>query len=127
VSLDLTSEFAFMDGLPKREKNHRMKLLDVLTELEARAKSKGPVVPQSLAAEIIGVSRQRVGALIEAGRIEAFTLNGSRFVFVRSLHDFLKAGPRPPGRPWPSRIAAAFKAGAHLGDAIADACEGTEK
>lgn len=127
MSLDLTSEFAFMDGLPKREKTHRMKLLDVLAELEARSKIKGPVVPQSLAAEIIGVSRQRVAQFIDEGRIDAFTLNGSRFVFVRSLHDFLKAGPRPPGRPWPSRMASAFKAGLHLGEAISDACDGTER
>lgn len=104
-----------------------MKLLDVLAELDARSKSKGPVVPQSLAAEIMGVSRQRVGALVDDGRLEAFDLNGSRFVFLRSLHDYLKEGPRPTGRPRKSKVVAAIKAGFYLGEAIGDACEGVEK
>lgn len=117
------AEFPFVAELPKREKTRRMKLLEVLDILEARTKEKGPVIPQSLAAEILGVTRQRVAQFVDSGRIEAFLLNGTRFVYLRSFLEFCKED-RPTGRPTNSKFLAAVKAGKHTGLAIASAMEG---
>ena len=115
------SEFPFVASLPKREKSRRMQMMEVLGILEERTKERGPVIPQTLAAELLGVSRQRVGQLMEEGRIESFLLNGTRFVFLKSFFEFCRE-ERSPGRP---RKVGALKAGIAIGSAIADACDGT--
>lgn len=116
------SEFPFVQELPKREKSRRMKLLDVLEQLEERTRQKGPVIPQTLAAEILGISRQRVGQLVEADRIESFLLNGTRFVFLKSFVEFCQEEKRTGGRP-PKKVGL-LRRGKVLGEALADAMLG---
>lgn len=121
------AEFPFVQDLPKREKTRRMKLMEVLEALEARTKEKGPVIPQSLAAEILGVSRARVSQLVDEGRMDSFLLNGSRFIFARSFQEFCKED-RPTGRPPKlgkiELLKKVAKNANHMGEAIADAMEG---
>ncbi len=116
------SEFPFVQELPKREKSRRMKLLDVLEQLEERTRHKGPVIPQTLAAEILGISRQRVGQLVEAQRIESCLLNGTRFVFLKSFVQFCQEEKRGPGRPL--KAVSPLKRGKLLGEALSDAALG---
>jgi len=49
----------------------------------------GGLATQAMVAESLGVSRARVGQLVEAGRLATVTCNGRRYVSVQSLELFL--------------------------------------
>lgn len=62
----------------------------------------GPLLTPSLAAEALGISRQRLHVLINADRIATIDVAGERFVPASAV-DLFKAEPaRHGGRPWPS-------------------------
>lgn len=123
-AVNMVAEFPFVGELPKREKTRRMKLVEAIEQLEARTREKGPVIPQSLAAEILGVSRARICQLVDAGRIESFLLNGTRFLFAKSFLEFCKED-RPTGIQRGTRLKETMKASWHMGRALADVAEGT--
>jgi hypothetical protein len=123
-ALAIAGEFPFVASLPKREKTKRMKLLEVIDALEAVQVEKGPVIPQSLAAEILGVSRARICQLVDEGRLESFDLNGTRFVFAKSFLEFCKED-RPTGIQR-GKAYSTLKASVHWGKAMAEASLGEE-
>lgn len=92
------AEFPFTAELPKRERTRLQTLWDNLAEIRAVVESKGMVIPASLAAKVLGVSRQRVFQLIEDGRLENVEMNGHNFVTEASVIQFAKA-ERKTGRP----------------------------
>lgn len=112
------AEFPFVEELPKREKGKIAKILDVFEELERVTKERGPMIPQTLAGDFLGVSRQRVGQLMDQGRLVFHEINGERFLFLSSLMEFAKQERRGPGRPKRSLVAAAMAGGEALGEAV---------
>ena len=92
------SDFPFVADLPKREKSARAKLLDAMDEVARVTAERGPLIPQSLAAEFLGLSSQRVSTLITTGRVEAVDVHGRRFVVMNSFREFAKI-ERRNGRP----------------------------
>jgi excisionase family DNA binding protein len=70
----------------------------VLRELAEVFDKHGPVVPQHMVAKLLGVSRQRVGNLVDEGRIAVVRLGGHQFVPYEALRYFL-ADERKNGRP----------------------------
>ena len=93
------TEFPFVEALPKREKSKLSKLWDELKEVKRLADEKGVIVPQHMAAGLLGLSKQRIGQLIDDGRLEGILIHGTRFVTENSIREFAgterKAG-RPP-------------------------------
>lgn len=91
-------EFPFVASLPLREKSKVRKLWDKFNECRAAAKKHGLLVPQVLAAELCGVSRQRIHTLCNEGRLEVVDLCGTRFVTEKSVIAYAES-ERGNGRP----------------------------
>lgn len=91
------AEFPFVEGLPKRERSRLGLVWDRFQEFSKAAEGKGVLLPARLAAEIIGVSRQRVQELMELGRLEVLELSGERFVTEESVVAYAKS-ERKAGR-----------------------------
>jgi len=92
------TEFPFVADLPKRERSKVGKLWDTFRELSRTLDAKGNVVPQGFAADLLGVSPQRVGQLLDAGKLEPVTVGGRRFVTEASILAHA-ATERKTGRP----------------------------
>jgi hypothetical protein len=92
------ADFPFVADLPKREKSKVAKALDAMAELETITAERGPLIPQAVAAKIVGVSGTRIGQLLDAGAMDFHTVNGDRYIFVRSFREFAKR-ERKTGRP----------------------------
>jgi excisionase family DNA binding protein len=96
AAMQVTAEqMELLAGFPV-EKVRRPSLLRELAEVFDRH---GPVVPQHMVAKLLGVSRQRVGQLVEAGRIAVVRLAGHQYVPYDALRYFL-AEERKNGRPF---------------------------
>jgi len=91
-------EFPFVDSMPKREKSRMQRVWDHFQEVKSIVAEKGMVVPQHLVAELLGVSRQRVGELTDRGRFEVVVIGGVRYLTERSVIAFAKE-ERKNGRP----------------------------
>ena len=101
VVTELT-DFPFVADLPKREKSKVSKALDAMDELESIVAERGPLIPQAMGAKVVGVSSARICQLVDAGAIDTYTVNGDRFLFVRSFREFCKRerkNGRPPTQP----------------------------
>jgi len=92
------NEFPFVAALPKREKSKMAKLWDSFREVKAITDEKGMLLPQKFAADLIGVSRQRVQELVEDGRLERVDLRGHPFITEKSMIAFAQS-ERKNGRP----------------------------
>lgn len=92
-------DFPFVATLPKTEKTRVVKLWDHFRELKHIVAEKGMIIPQHLAAELLGVSKQRVNELVDAGRFEVVMVGGVRYVTEDSVVRFAKE-ERKAGRPF---------------------------
>lgn len=92
------TEFPFMAEVPKSEKSKLAKVWDHFKAVSAVVEKKGMLVPQHLAAELLGVSRQRIWVLANEGRLEGIELGGIRYVTEDSVIAFAKL-ERKAGRP----------------------------
>lgn len=92
------AEFPFTSELPKRQRTRLQSLWDQLSEIRAVVESKGMLIPASMAAKVLGVSRQRVHDLIKEGRLENVEMNGHNFITEASVVDYAKS-ERKAGRP----------------------------
>lgn len=91
-------EMPFMDALPKRQKSKVEKVWDALKELAAVESQHGRLIPQSIAAKLLNVSRQRTNELVDLGRLESFEVFGVRMVTENSVVSFAQS-ERKSGRP----------------------------
>ena len=92
------NEFPFVAELPKREKSKLADLWDRFQEVKAITDKKGMIVPPIVAAELLGVSRQRIWQLMEGGRLARLEWRGQVFVTERDLMEFAES-ERKTGRP----------------------------
>ena len=91
------SEFAFVDGLPKREKTRLAKLWEVVKEVTALQEEHGPIINQAMVAAVLGVSKQRVAQLIDQGMFQCVPMAGTRMVTLRSLEAYCTQADRTTG------------------------------
>jgi len=92
------TEFPFVETLPKREKTKLAKLWDHLAAVKRIIDEKGTVLPQHMVADLLDLSRSRIGQLIDDGRLEAVEIHGFRYVTETSVVSFAKE-ERKNGRP----------------------------
>lgn len=85
------TEFPFVEALPKRERSKLSKLWDHFQEVRAAAKEHGTLLPQYYAAQLLGVSRQRVHVLVNEGRLHTVVVGGLRYVTEASMIEFARA------------------------------------
>lgn len=93
-----TSEFPFVQELPKRERSKLATLWDLLLESRAAVQEHGTPIPVGFAADLLGVSKQRVSELLDQGKLTSVMLHDRRFVGENSLIAWAKA-ERIVGRP----------------------------
>jgi hypothetical protein len=91
-------DFPFVEQLPKREKSRLAKLWDHFTEVREASKVHGMLVPMTMAADLAGVSKQRILQIIEDGRLVRIEVNGHPFITENSFVEWAK-GERKAGRP----------------------------
>jgi len=91
-------EMPFVSSLPKREKSKVEKVWDVLRELAQFESIHGRLLPQTFAAKLLNVSRQRVCELADLGRLETFEVSGVRMVTENSIVAYAQS-ERKAGRP----------------------------
>lgn len=112
------TEFPFVETLPKREKSKLGKLWDHLSTVKQIVDEKGLILPQHMVADLLDLSRARVGQLIDDGRLEAVVVHGVRYVTEVSVVSFAKE-ERKTGRPlkcldnqgiWQASVSAARRA-----------------
>lgn len=99
----INPEFGFVETLPQGVATEAKRGIEafkvVVRDYEEAQAKHGLLVPITTVAEALGVSPQRVTMLIDDGRIAAVTVTGRRWAVAQSVVDYLKAGPRPTGRP----------------------------
>jgi hypothetical protein len=91
-------DFPFVETLPKREKSRLRKLWDHFQEAKAIAAEHGMLVPCPVAAQIVGVSRQRIDQLCADGLLRLVQLGGHNYVTENSLVAWAQT-ERKQGRP----------------------------
>lgn len=94
----MPSEFPFVQQLPQREKSKLVKLWDHFAAVRMAIDQHGMLVPVSLAAELAGVSRQRIDQLVDSDRLVRIELNGHPFITENSFVQWAKS-ERKNGRP----------------------------
>ena len=95
---ECVNEFPFVQELPKRERGKLLRAWDHFEELTRVTEQEGMLRPQVFAAKALGVSRQRVYQLVEAGGLKAVMVGSERFVTANSVVEFAKS-ERKAGRP----------------------------
>jgi hypothetical protein len=93
------TEFPFVQALPKREKSRLGRLWDHFQEVRAAVKENGALLPQHYAADLLGLSRQRVHVLVNEGKLKSIEVGGLRYVTESSLVAWAQAERDKGGRP----------------------------
>jgi hypothetical protein len=78
-------EMPYIGSLTVKEKSKVAKLWEHLTEVRKITEQKGTILPQHLVADILQISKQRVGQLVDDGRLEAVEVHGVRYVTADSV------------------------------------------
>lgn len=97
--MDATVEFPFVDRLPKREQSKLSRIWAHFEELLKLRAKHGALIPPNVAAEMLGVSYQRVHQLIQEGRLERVNFLGHGTVTEVSIREYAKANRGKGGRP----------------------------
>jgi len=98
VSDVLTTDFPFVEQLPKREKGKVAKLWDQFEVMREAIAKHGCLVPIALAAKLGNVSNQRIHQLMDAGTLERIEIDGHPFISETSMLNWVSA-ERKAGRP----------------------------
>ena len=91
--------FGFVSDIPVTEKSELGKVLDVMKEFREVTAQRGPVIPVTVAAEMLGVSRSRVCQFMDSGRLQYYVLGDMRHPFLNSVEAFLRQPRLKGGRP----------------------------
>lgn len=91
-------EMPFVQDLPKREKSKLENVWEAFEEISRVVSEKGMLIPQTFAATLLGISRQRVNELVDLGGLESHVVNGVRFVTENSVVAYAQR-ERKAGRP----------------------------
>lgn len=87
-----------MEDVSKREASRIVSVWDCILGLVAGSKEHGVLIPVSLAAKSLNVSRTRVDELIADGKLQRVDVYDHVFVGSNSLALYARS-PRLPGRP----------------------------
>jgi len=88
-----------MSELPKKEKGKLQSLWDHYSEVSKLVEHYGMLIPCSFAAQLAGVTKQRIHQLCDKDQLHAVHLNGLRFVTEASFLDWMRSEHKN-GRPF---------------------------
>jgi len=74
-------------------------LLDQIRAFREMTTRDGGLLPFSTAARIMGLSKQRVNALVAEGTFKPVEFAGKKWLTADQIEEFIKLN-REPGRPW---------------------------
>jgi hypothetical protein len=74
-------------------------LLEMIRNFRELNNRDGGLVPFSMAARLMGVSKQRVNALVAEGTFKPVEVAGKKWLSANQIEEFIKL-KREPGRPW---------------------------
>lgn len=73
-------EFPFASAWPKREKSRLVKCWELLQQMNKISETDGSLVPLTLGAKCLGLSRSRVDDIVRDGRLKRVTIDGHVFL-----------------------------------------------
>jgi hypothetical protein len=95
----LTSEFpGFAEAYPKREKSKLARLWDMVSQMTDATSADGMLIPLSMAAKLLDLSRSRVDDIVRDGRLRRVTIDSHAFITENSIREFASV-ERKAGRP----------------------------
>jgi hypothetical protein len=74
-------------------------LLALIRNLREINSREGGLLPFSMAAKLMGLSKQRVNALVAEGTLKPVEFAGKKWLTANQIEEFIKL-KREPGRPW---------------------------
>jgi len=92
------NEFPFVEALPKREKSKLAKVWDMVNHLKEAQARQGTLLPLTLAAKALDLSRTRVEQVVADGRLKRVEVDGHVFLTLDSVIEFAST-ERKNGRP----------------------------
>lgn len=92
------NEFPFVSQLPKREKSRYEIFWERLQRTKAELDKHGPCWPVAIAASVLGVSKQRIHQLMDAGQLVRVDVEGHPYIPEESIFEFART-ERKAGRP----------------------------
>jgi hypothetical protein len=92
-----TIEVPVVGGAPLPEK--KMGMLRFLLSLRRITNEEGGLVPLTMAATVLGMSKQRVHDLVKEGTLRAIEFGGKKWLSGKELESFVQL-ERKAGRPW---------------------------
>jgi len=93
------AEFPFVKELPKREKGKLQTLWENYGEIKKLTEEHGMLIPVTYAAELAGVSKQRIQQLINDGRLHTVQIRKARFVTESTFIEWVRTEHKN-GRPF---------------------------
>lgn len=93
------SPFLFADMPESAPLSERAKLESESKLFTEAVASNGPLLLPSMAARVVGVSQQRVSALVDEGKLAALNFFGHRWVYLHELQSRQAAPKNRGGRP----------------------------
>jgi hypothetical protein len=94
----ITSEFPFVEAMPKREKSKLVRLWDMVFQMLDENSDQGMLLPVMTTAKLLNLSRTRIDELCAAGRLHRVVIDNHIFVGVKSIKAFADL-ERKTGRP----------------------------
>jgi len=82
------SDFEFVKELPTRKV--RKGVLELAREFAAISQRQGGLIPQAMAATVLGVSRQRINQLVKEGTFSVWTFYGRPWLSQAEIVDFAR-------------------------------------
>lgn len=104
--MDATLDFPFVETMPKRERSKVRTLWDRMIEVHEISKTHGQHWPVHVAAEALGISRQRIHQLINDGRFTPLVVNGRNYISMASIQAYAESersmgrGVKPSKLTW---------------------------
>jgi excisionase family DNA binding protein len=95
-------EFPWVETLPKREKSKAVAATELVNEFIALQKKHGALLPATMVAVALNLSKARVYQFIEEGRLKAVMFRGVHYIGEDDLRKFAKE-ERKAGRPCKAR------------------------
>ncbi len=93
-----TTEFPFVEALPKREQSKVAEAIDLVRQIRDATERCGVLVPVMLAAKYLHVSRTRIDQMVTDGRLRRVAVDGHVFITEDSLVELAKL-ERERGKP----------------------------
>ena len=99
VEIQDTLEFPFVERMTERKKSRWARMWEGFQTFKALQEKHGMLIPACMAADLGGVSRQRVWQLFDEGKLQRVDYGGHVYVSEASFQTWLESERHAGGKP----------------------------